>query len=887
MTILHRLAAMAAWVRRRDRAEAQLDAELQAYLEMSAAAKVRDGLSPDEARRQARLELGGVEQVKEQVRRGRHGGVVDEVWRDVRFGLRLLVKAPVFSAVVVVTLGLGIGANTAIFSVIDALMLRWLPVRSPEQLVQVVLQDPAKPQQTPGGTVSYPIVQMLSEQTDVFAGVGGYSSFSFDVGEPASVARVPASVVTGGFFDTLGLAAQAGRLLGPSDDAPGAAPVAVISDGYWLRQFDRRADAIGRSLRVNGVLVPIVGVTPRGFVGATVGAVADITVAVASLPVVAPAAAPLMGKGNFWLLTLARPRGGVAADAAVARVNAAWRHAAPSLIAPHWPATQRADLAAQVMRFLPGGTGWSYLREIYRTPLVVLMAVVGVVLLITCANVASLLLARATARRHEVALRLALGASRARVVRQLLIEGLVLAVSGAALAVVLAWAASRALVSLMSTSQMPIDIDVAPNLNILAFTTLVATATAILFAIVPALQITATGPAPALATGPRAARQRSRWLPVLVSGQIALALLLLAGAGLFVRTLDNLRRVDPGFHADGVVLVSLDAKRIGARDIAAEIAALPGVASAAVATHTPLSGAFWSEPFVPAGQPVPDRDTALAIGAGVGYFETLGIRLVAGRAFDRSDTAGSLPVAIVSEAFARKHFPGRDAVGQSLSTKVRRTIRQLTIVGVAADTRTRGLRADPPQTVYLAYPQLLDEWRMELLVRGSGGVGPLTRAIEPVVRAAMPGAAYDAQALSTQVGATLSRERVLALLAAGFGLLALLLAAIGLYGLMAYGVTQRTKELGVRVALGARRGQILGLVFKEAFALVAIGVALGVPAAWGATGWVQTLLFGVTPADPLTAAGAVATLTTAALIAAWLPARRAARTDPLVALRQE
>jgi len=887
MTWLRRLASMVSWVRHRDRVEHDLDAELRAYVELSAADKVRDGLTPGEARRQALIELGGVEPVKEQVRRRRYGGALDELWRDLRYGCRLLAKAPLFSAVVIVTLALGIGANTAIFTVIDALMLRWLPVRAPQELVQVVLRPVGAPDEGLGGTMSYPIARMLAAQRDAFTAAGGFAGFQFDVGAADAVVRVPAAVVTGGFFDTLGLQPQAGRLLGPADDAPGAPPVVVISDGYWLRQFGRRADAIGSTLTLNGVAVPVVGVTPRGFAGATVGSVADITLAVAAIPVVAPGAAPLLERGNFWLKVLARPPAGATPEQTLARVNAAWRHEAPALIAPHWPATQRAEVAAMEMRLRPGGSGWSYLREVYRRPLQILMAVVGVVLLITCANVASLLLARATSRRHEMALRLALGAGRGRVVRQLLVEGLVLALAGAVLAVGLAWAASRGLVGIMSTSGLPIDLDLAPGPRILAFTTIVALATAILFAVVPALQATAAGPAPALVAGGRATRLRSRWLPVLVSGQIALAFLLLAGAGLFLRTLYNLQRVDTGFDADGVVLVPLDARRIGARHIADEVAALPGVTRAAVATHTPLSGAFWSEPFVPAGQPIPDKDTALAIGASPGYFEVLGIRVVAGRPFEAGDTAGSLPVAVVSESFARQHFHGRAAVGQALDAKVNGTARRFAIVGVAEDTRAGGLRENPPKTVYLVYSQLAGEERMNLLVRGAGGAGTLARTIEPVVRAAMPGAAYEPEALATQVSGTLVRERVLALLATAFGLLAVLLAAIGLYGLVAYGVTLRTPEFGVRLALGARRAEILTLVVSGAARLVAAGALLGVPAAWLASRWLGTLLYGVEPGDPATVAGAAGVLIAAALAAAWLPARRAARTDPLVALRQE
>ncbi len=358
MMILHRLAAMAAWVWRRDRAEQQLDAELQTYVEMSAAAKVRDGVPPDEARRQARLELGGVEQVKEQVRRGRHGGLLDEMWRDVRFAGRLLGKAPAFSAVIVLTLALGIGANTAIFSVIDALMLRWLPVRSPEQLVQVALVDRNAAANAPGGTVSYAILRLLADQRNLFDGVGAFSARRMNVGPPDAVVSVPSAVVAGDFYGTLGLQAQAGRLLTAADDTPDAPAAVVLSDGYWQRRFGGRPDAIGRTLVIEGVAVPIIGVSPRGFAGATVGSVADITIAAAALPQIDPGSASLLQPGNFWLRAVARPRAGVSRDEVTTRLAAVWRQEAERVLNPRWPASQRAAAAANVFRLTPGGTGW-------------------------------------------------------------------------------------------------------------------------------------------------------------------------------------------------------------------------------------------------------------------------------------------------------------------------------------------------------------------------------------------------------------------------------------------------------------------------------------------------------------------------------------------------
>ena len=889
MTILNRLAAMVGWMWRRDRAEQQLDAELRAYVELSAADKVRAGLSPAEARRQAVLELGGVEVVKEHVRRGRHGGLADEIWRDLRYAGRLLARTPGFTAVVVLTLALGIGANTAIFSVIDALLLRTLPVRDPQSLWLVSLEarDAAGGSRGPGGSLSYPIARALAEQRDLFASVGAFGGWRLDVGPPEAVKPVPAAIVTGGFYETLGLEAQVGRLLQPGDDVPGAPAVAVISDGYWARQFSRQPDVVGRTLLVNGLAVPIVGVSPRGFTGATVGATADITFAAAALPQVSPDAASLLGPGNFWLRVLARPRDGVSVAEVTSRLDAVWPRLAPSVLAPHWPASHRAEVAAQVFRLTPGGTGWSFLRFLFRTPLFVLMAIVGVVLLIACANVASLLLARASARQREIALRLALGAGRGRIVRQLLTEGGLLALAGAAVGIGLAWVASAFLVRLMSTRAMIIQIDVSPNLRVLGFTLAVAVGTALLFAVVPALQATSAGPTGALAAGTRVSRSRSRGLAALVSAQLALTLVLLAGAGLFLRTLLNLQRVDAGFDAERVVIAELDQRRLGARDVVAEIAALPGVEAATLATHTPLSGATWSEPFVPAGRPLPERDTAHAIGAGPDYFATLRINLLAGRAFAATDTVGSPPVAIVNAAFARRFFPNRrDIVGERLAAKVRGTPTDLTIVGVAADTHTAGLKAKAPETVYLALAQLPGRGSVNVLVRGAGA-GDLARLIEPVLQAATPGAPIEVQPLSAQVGASFVREQVLATLAAGFGGLALLLAGVGLYGLVAYRVAQRTQELGVRLALGARRAQLVGLVLADGGRLVALGLVIGIPAAWAASRWVRTLLFDVSPGDPLALGLAAAGLVLVALAAAFLPARRAASTDPLVALRHD
>jgi putative ABC transport system permease protein len=888
MTFLHRLASVLRWLFDRNRTEQGLDDELQAFVDMSAADRMREGLPPAEARRLAILELGGVEQAKERVRTYRHGAWLDEAGRDVRYAFRMFVKYPGFTVIIVLTLALGIGANTAIFSLIDALMLRWLPVRNPQELVQLTLQAPGATGPG-GGSFSYAIVRALDDQREIFAGVAGFNGyFSFDVGSPASVIRVPGAMVTGSYYETLGLSAVIGRLLTREDDEPGAPLVAVASYGYWERQLARNHGAVGQTLRINGVAVTIVGVSPRGFVGATVGSIADITMPAAALPQVNPGAAPLLGKGNFWLRVLARPRAGVSIPQATARLNAVWRQIADPVIAPHWPASQRKTVADSVFQLSPGGTGWTSLREVYRKPLFVLMAVVGLVLLIACANVASLLLARASARQREIAVRLAIGAGRARIVRQLLIESTLLSLIGAAAGVGLAWVSGRFLVSMISSGPDRIAFDLTPNWHVLGFTSVVAIATGLLFGVAPALQTTAAGPSAALKENARMSGSRSRLLPSLVSAQVALSLVLLAGAGLFVRTLHNLQNFDPGFSAEGVLLVDLEGRPTAVpRELLEEVQRLPGVVSASLSTHTPLSGSFWSDAAVPAGQPIPEGDNAYFTGAGSQFFQTMQIHLLSGREFTDRDSADGPAVAVVNEMFAQRHFANQNPVGRHLSANVRGQRRDLEIVGLVRNTNAYGLRAAPPPTVYVAYAQLTGDFPTTLAIRATGPLGRVSSAIQQALQSKLPDAPVEVRPLSAQVAATIVQEHMMATLAGGFGLLALTLACIGLYGLLAYSVAQRTKEIGIRMALGAQAGRVVALVLERGARLVLIGIALGLPAAWAASRWVESMLFGLTPTDPAAIGGAIVLLTAAAQLAAYLPARRASRLDPVMALRAE
>jgi putative ABC transport system permease protein len=887
MTLWHRLASIVDWILRRNTAEQRLNDEVTAFVEMAAAEKMRDGVPAAEARRLAMIEVGGVEQVKERVRSQRHGGGLDEIARDARYAFRMFRRNPSFTFVIVLTLALGIGANTAIFTLIDALMLRSLPVSNPQELVQITMRERGGTGPG-GGSFSHAIARTLANQRDAFAGAAGFSSYAVDVGSSGSLRRVQAALVTGDFYQTLGLHPIAGRLLGHDDDEAGAPLAAVISDGYWEREFARNPNAVGQVLTMNEVPVTIVGVSPRGFVGATVGLVADITLPVSALAQLSPSAAGLLGPGNFWLRILARPAPGVSIAEAMARVNAAWPAAAETAIASHWPANRRKSMAESQFEAEPGGTGWTFLRGLYATPLYVLMGVAGLVLVIACANVASLMLARASSRQREVAVRLAIGAGRGRLVRQFLIESALLSLIGAACGVAIAWSASTTVVNLISEGPVKIVFDLSPNIRVLGFTTVVALATSLLFGIAPALQATAAKPAATLKDDARTSTSRSRVLPLLVSGQVALALVLLAGAGLFVRTLQNLQNIDPGFKREGVLIVELEGRRTAMpSDALAEVQRLPGVLSASFATHTPLSGATWSEPVVPAGQQLPERDSAIFIGADPGYFDALQIRLIAGRAFTDGDAPAGPFVAIVNQAYAKRVFGDRNPIGQHLTASVRGRREDLEVVGLATNVNASGLRKQPPAIVYVAYSQLTGEVPTSLLVRASGSIAGVASTIQQALQPKVSGASVTVRPLSAQVASTIIQERMMAMLAGVFGLLALLLTCVGLYGLLAYTVAQQTKEIGIRMALGAQGSRVVRSVLTGGARLVAIGIVLGLPLAWAASRLVGTMLFGLTPTDPATIFGAILTLVLAAQLAAYLPARRASRVDPLVALRYE
>ena len=875
---------------RRKQSERDLERELRADLELEAAEQQQNGRSAEEARYAAQRALGNATLLKEEVREMWGWVFLERLKQDMTYALRGMRKSPGFTATAVLSLALGIGANTAIFSLIDAVLLRWLPVRDPQELVQLTMRRTAA---EPVESFAYPVVRALADHREIFSNLCGFSGARFGVGQGDSFESTSGAWVTGGYYATLGIQPAAGRLLTESDDRPGAIPVAVITDGYWQRKFGRNPLAIGQQILVEGKPVEIVGVSSGGFTGANVGETADITLPLGVLPQIQYDKTYTLDSAAWWLRVLARPQPGVSHTQVKARLAVIWRPLGESVIPANGGSRYRVEQST--LDAIPGGTGYSDLRRQFRRPLLVLMAVVGLLLMIACANVANLLLARAAARQREIAVRLAIGASRARVVRQLLTESLLLSLLGAALGVALAWTGSRVLVNLLSGGRLHgVVLDVAPNWRVLLFTGAAASATGILFGLAPAFRGTAAGPAGALRE--KIAISRSRLAPLLVSTQVSLALLLLIGAGLFVSTLRNLHRVDAGFQGNGVLLVNADGSRAGYRgaraaafyeELLQQIERVPGVESASFSLITPLSGGAISQQIAINGQPAGQQEI-LFNSVSRRYFETMGTAVALGREFTLRDHAGAPRVAIVNQAFARRYLPEGGALGQRLtvgSTK----LQEFEVAGIVRDSIYQSLREAAPPTVYVPLVQRAGTGGFAVVfeVHATGSLAQVAAALRTSLQPMLPGAPVEVRTLTEQVERTLVQERLMATLAASFGILGLVLAVVGLYGLLAYTVARRTNEIGIRLALGAMRQDVLWMVIRQALILLGIGAAIGVPAAWAASRFVSSMLFGVMGTDPLTTGAATAALAAAGLLAGFLPAWRAAQVDPMVALRYE
>jgi len=902
----------------RGRVEQELSDELRFHLEKLTEEYVAKGMTPKEARCAALRELGGVEQIKEECRDMRRVNYIENFIQDVRYGLRQLRRSPGFAAVATLLLALGIGANTAIFSLIDNLLLRQLPIEHPEQLV--ILSDPASRGVGIGTSsgerrlYSYPEFVHLRDHNQVFSGMfaseSNESRLNVSVnGATDANEQIRSRLVTGGYFPVLGVHTLLGRVFTVDEDkAPGASPVAVISYNYWKRRFALDPSVIGKTLRVQSTIFTIIGVTPQGFFGETVGSAPDVWFPMTMQSQVMPGREWLVQPKSvmekvMWLHVFGRLKPGVTEQQAQAGVNVTFQQMLSSEAGSKMTEAQRHDYLDQKIKISGGSKGASDLRSSYQESLLVLMTLVGLVLFIACANVANLLLGRATARQKEIGVRLALGAGRTRLVRQLLTESLLLALIGGALGVLLAQWGDDMLLRLVAGGQNAIPLDLHPDARILGFTLAVSLLTGILFGLAPALLATRIDLAPMLkgaARGTTAGRLRLGLGKTLVVAQVAMSLLMLIGASLFVRTLRRLMSVDLGYNPDKLLQVRVDAIPSGYKGIALvqlhhrileRLQAVPGVRAVTLSgngliSHTDSDDPISIQGFTPkSGQDMDARFDQV----GPDYFKTVGIPILMGRDVSPNDSASAPRVGLINQTMARYYFANENPIGKQITDEYPDNRASFEVVGVVADAKYHNLREKTPRRFYVpAFNPIIPVERVYFDVRTFANPASMSGTIRhEILSVDKTLTLTDINTIDELVDDSLIRDRLIATLSSVFGALALLLAFIGLYGVMSYAVARRTHEIGVRMALGAQHGNVIWLVLHEALAMVAIGIAIGLPAALGATRLVSSRLFGLSPNDPLTVAASALVLAAVAVLASFIPARRATKVDPMVALRYE
>ena len=836
----------------------------------------------------------------------------DEMFQDLRFGVRMLLQGKAFTLVAVLSLALGIGANTAIFSLIDALLLRALPVEEPGRLVLFGRGEGLGITNTfPNRSwdlYSYPFYREVRRRNQVFSEVAALQSFPngvhgfVNVNGPAGEAELMvAQLVSGTYFSVLGVTASRGRTFTEADDqVPGGHPVVVISDSWWERRFGRDPEVVGKTINIGLTAYTIIGITPSEFFGTTVGEAPDLWVTLAMEEQLPPGRKGRHEPFFQSLYLIARLKDGVTRERAGVAVNLLFKQILYEHAGAAPPAEKLRDIQTAAIELTPAGSGLSQLRLSFSRPLQILLAMVGVLLLIACANAAGLLLARAAARRKEFAVRLALGARRGRLIRQLLTESLLLACLGGAAGLLLAWWGSRLLVLMASTGAEPLPIDVSPDARVLGFTLLVSLLSAVVFGTVPALRATRIELNQSLKAGAGAAFATSRSLlgRVIVISQVALSLVLLIGAGLFVRTLINLQKVPTGFDEPNVLILQLDTSATGykedarlaslLREVEERVRALPGVRAASFSMFIFNQGAWTAKAYTRGHNPPEGGDRQIANNVvGPDFFATVGVPLLQGRAFGPQDTARSQRVAVISEAMAERFFPGQSPLGRRFGLGAPERSEEVEIIGVVKDAKYRSLDEGARPIAYYVHSQRT-QYLNNFGVRVSGEPGAAVPAIRRAIREAsrdLPVA--EVATLSDHVGRSLVQQRLVARLAAFFGLVSLLLACVGLYGLLSYAVARRRNEIGIRLAVGAQPRDVRRMVLREALLLVLAGMAVGLAAAWAATRLLAGSLFGLTPTDPLTVVAAAALLLAVAAGAAYWPARRASRVDPLIALRGE
>ena len=898
---------------RHQRTNAELEDEIQLHIQMLKERFILRGMEPRDAEAAARRQFGNATLLRERYHEQRTFPLFATLSRDLQFGLRQLQRNPVLTCVAIASLALGIGANTAIFTAAKRVLFDTLPVTSPHQLRLLTWvsghERPVPPvwgdvgPNDAGGltsnSFSYPVLEEMRKKADAVEALIAFKDVPITATIDGHAEMIGGELISGNAFQSLDVKAELGRTLTPTDDlASGSGPVVVISNGFWAQRFARSPLVLGKVISLNGVPVTIVGISSGRFSGLQMGTSMQVFVPLTMQPLILPrpqngSVSLLDNPQSWWLQILARLRPDVSEGRAQAELDAALRQTAMPVL------MNTGDLDRFHLQFAPGDRGLDYLRGAYARPSYVLLTLAGLVLLLACLNLANLLLARSAARQRELSTRMSLGASRGSIVRQLLTESLLLSSFGGAAGLLLGYLGRNIVPRLLTNSSQPELVEVQFDWRVLLFALGISFATGILFGLAPAWKATRIAADGGLREAGGATVNRHRlWVDkALVTVQIALSATLLMGAGLFVHTLVNLNRTPLGFESDHILLFRLSLPRVRYSDaqmttfferLEEKLASLPGVRSVAANNIGIIGDGHSGSTFHVLGRPLEEDPVRVQTnGVGPEFFQTLGIPILQGRAFDRHDTTDSPKVAVVNRALAEKFFRNENPVGKTFEAET--VDGPIQIVGIAADTRYADLRSETPPTFYVPYLQETN---------GPGRMMIELRTIaEPTsvltgVRAAIESLDHDlplidVRTMNEQVGSTLSDERALAQLAAGFSLLAVVLASIGIYGMMAYAVNTRTAEIGLRIALGAPSGQVLSRVLGEAFWLASAGTILGLIAALWLTRFIRVMLYGLGSADALSVVSTAVLLISVSLFAAFAPARRASRIDPIRALRHD
>ena len=900
------LARVRRWIHllwNRDQLERSMQDEMQLHIDLLEADLRRRGLPPVEAQRRARAAFGSIDAKKDEARAALGLRLLDEIRADAGYALRLLRRSPAFTGVAVLSLGLGIGANTAIFNVIDTVLLKELPVHEPQTLFFI---DNSGGKSGGNSGPPYPCFELLRDRNTTMAGLAAFDGTRLKVTINGAAEEVLGHYASGTFFDVLGMQAQYGRLLTPSDEvmAQGntGGGAAVISHQFWHRRFNGDPSILGRVIQVGSRDVTIVGVTPPEFFGLQRGSAADVIVPMTL------SENNLRARSLWWFSVVGRLKPGVPVAQARAELHGLWDGYMNDIGQPR---EKRSYFSG--IELVPASRGLPGLRRQLSEPLLITMTIVGLVLLIGCANVANLLLARVTARHNELAVRLAVGASRGRILRQLLTEGLVLSCCGALAGLLFArWGVSF-LLAILARADDGRVLETTFDGRVFTFTLAVAIGSALLFSFAPALQVLGVD-----APRPPSSGGTDRWigkgwlLQSLVLVQVTLSIALLSSAAMFLRTLQNLHAVDTGFEASGVVMLTVHTTlprptiakptpadssayhaSLGAawRRMIDPVRALPGVTAASIAVMSPFSRQDRGTNVAVSGrEPLSEDDRYIHVNhVTEGFFDALGIPVVAGRAFTGQDRAGAPRVTILNRSAAEAYFAAQNPIGRRVSFPGQPVMEELEVVGVVGDVRYVSTRSRDERMAYIPIEQMIYPVRDALVVaRGADGIPPAVAPLRDTAARLMPGGFVPRVVLlGDLIDGSLTRERLLSILASFFGALALLLACIGLYGVMAFGVVRRTREIGIRLAIGASKRSITGLILRDTMVVVAIGAVLGTAGAALAGRFIQTMLFEVAPGDPIALASAIGLLLIVAAGAAYLPARRATRVDPVIALRYE